>query len=421
MLLPPSSIRRLFLSFVGLALVFFLAGASATAQNSSSQLVSSASLLKFGWLAIGQTETQVVVLTNSGSSAIQFSSISVSKPQFRVSGAALPMTIASGNSVALYVSFTPTATGWVAGQIGFNSNASDSNLILPVRGTGVAKNPVTASPANLSFGQVAVGGSKKLSVTLTNNCLCTQTLSSLQSWGSGFVVSDPPFPLTLARGQTVTFSVAFDPQAAGVAGGSLMINGPDVSIPLSGTGISSVAGQLNVSPGTLSFGSVVVGETATESATLSATGASVTVNSASSSNSQFALPGASFPLTIAAGTSVSLQVTFTPSAAGSDSANLTFVSNASNSSAVETVSGTANMPYVSLSWSPSTSDVAGYNVYRGTSSNGPFSKLNSSIDTNTTYSDSSVALNTTYYYATTAVSSSGQESTYSNLVEVKVP
>jgi hypothetical protein len=77
--------------------------------------------------------------------------------------------------------------------------------------------------------------------------------------------------------------------------------------------------------------------------------------------------------------------------------------------------------YVNLSWSPSSSSVAGYNVYRGTQSAGPFTKINSSLETATVYTDNSVTSGQTYYYATTAVNSSGVESSYSNVAQAVVP
>ncbi|MBV9624975.1 MAG: Ig-like domain-containing protein [Acidobacteria bacterium] len=84
---------------------------------------------------------------------------------------------------------------------------------------------------------------------------------------------------------------------------------------------------------------------------------------------------------------------------------------------------TVNAPVVhtvSLSWTAS-SGVAGYNVYRGGQSAGPFTKINSSLDTATAYTDTSVVAGQTYYYATTAVDSSGLESGYSNVVQAAIP
>lgn len=415
MLLPQStsqsSIRIVFLT----ALLATVAGMPLAAR---AQVTSSVPLLKFGWVAVGQSETQVLTLTNTGTAGVTFSSMSVNGPEFNVAGAGLPRTLAAGSSVALNVTFTPTATGWVSRQIVFKSNASDANLVVAVHGTGVAKEPVSASPASLSFGSVAVGSTTKLTVTLNNNCLCAEALTGLQMVGGAFLVSDPPLPVTLDRGQSLTLTVSFTPTAAGLTGGSMMVAGPWVNVPLEGTGVTS--GVLNV-PASLSFSQVVVGESETETTTLSASGGNVTITSASSSNSQFSMPGLSLPVTIAAGQSLPVQVTYTPTAAGSASASLTFISSASTSRAMESVSGTAAMPYVSLSWSPSTSEVSGYNVYRSNSSSGPFTRLNGALNASTSYVDETVALSTKYYYATTAVGASGEESGYSNLVEVSVP
>jgi hypothetical protein len=43
---------------------------------------------------------------------------------------------------------------------------------------------------------------------------------------------------------------------------------------------------------------------------------------------------------------------------------------------------------VGLSWDASTSqNIIGYNVYRGPTANGPFTKINTSLDTTTAYTD----------------------------------
>jgi endonuclease I/subtilisin-like proprotein convertase family protein len=78
------------------------------------------------------------------------------------------------------------------------------------------------------------------------------------------------------------------------------------------------------------------------------------------------------------------------------------------------VGGNAN---VALSWSAnSDSDLLGYNVYRGTSTSGPYTKANSSIVTATSYADSGLASETTYYYTLKAVDTSYNESAASNEV-----
>jgi len=77
---------------------------------------------------------------------------------------------------------------------------------------------------------------------------------------------------------------------------------------------------------------------------------------------------------------------------------------------------------VNLWWNASTSGtISGYNVYRGASPSGPFSKINPAVNSSLSYSDSAVQSGTTYYYVTTAVDASGVESSYSNQVTAAVP
>ena len=159
-------------------------------------------------------------------------------------------------------------------------------------------------------------------------------------------------------------------------------------------------------------------------ATLNAIGASVTVASGNSSSSEFTLGGLTFPLTIPAGNSAGFTVTFTPQANGVANATLTFDSDASNSPTIQALTGNGTSPKqhtVNLSWDASLSQVAGYNVYRSTTSGGPYSRINSGLDPSTTYADSAIAGGQSYYYVTTAVNSAGDESGFSNEVQVVIP
>jgi fibronectin type 3 domain-containing protein len=105
--------------------------------------------------------------------------------------------------------------------------------------------------------------------------------------------------------------------------------------------------------------------------------------------------------------------------------SVSIASNATNSPSAITVSGTgvaAAAHSVALSWTPSSSTVSGYNVYRGTASNGPYpTKLNGSLVTAVGYSDSTVVDGTTYYYVVTAVDPSNVESVDSNQATAVIP
>jgi hypothetical protein len=407
----------------GALLLAFVALLPLTSQAATQQLVVSPSKVRFGSVVVGQSEAQEIVLTNTGTTSTSVSAISVGGTAFKISGLNLPASLAAGQSVGAKIIFAPTATGWTGwtgGKVTFTGKATNPNVQLWFAGSGVSSEQVTASPANLSFGQKAVGTSVTLPIVLTNTHAHALSLSGIQTLGSEFSVSGPSFPLSLGGGQSITLNVKFTPTAVGLSGGNVFVAGPALNLPLQGTGASTTAPLLSISPTSLNFGKVLVGQTDTQAAVFTATGGSVTISSAASSSAQFALPGATFPIQIAAGQSVQLNVTFTPKNAGSASASLTFQSNASDAQASEAVAGTGTAPQVSLGWSASTSPVQGYNVYRGTAP-GQYSKLNRALDSNTSYTDATVASGTTYYYAATAVNSSGQESAFSAPVEIAVP
>lgn len=77
---------------------------------------------------------------------------------------------------------------------------------------------------------------------------------------------------------------------------------------------------------------------------------------------------------------------------------------------------------VSVTWNASTtSGLAGYNVYRGTVSGGPYSRITSTPTTALQFTDNAVTAGQTYFYVVTAVSGSGVESVTSNEMKVTVP
>ena len=421
MRLPQSHIRSLFLRtvhFLTVGLAITLIGmVPVSAGATAPQLTCTPSSLRFGGVVVGQTETLVVPVTNTGTTSVTVSGTTVTDSEFTTSQLSLPLTLLAGQSVNVSVSFTPKALGWAGGTIKFSSNASNATLTLQVEGGGVSSEAVTARPSIVSFGQVAIGASSTLPIVLTNARPWNVTLWPLQTAGSEFSISTSggTFPLTLGRGQSVTLNVTFAPRSVGTTGGSLYIPGPALAIPLIATGkAGAAAGQLTVTPAALNFGSVPDGTTATQSISLSATGSSVTISSSASSSSQFVLDGTTLPLTVIPGQSVSLNVAFTPQSSGTVSGSLSFASNASNSGTPESLTGvgTATQYSVNLSWNPS-SDVMGYNVYRSTAANGKYSKINSSVNPNTAYTDNTVVSGQTYYYAATSLNSSGQESSLS--------
>ena len=76
---------------------------------------------------------------------------------------------------------------------------------------------------------------------------------------------------------------------------------------------------------------------------------------------------------------------------------------------------------VTVSWATASGAIAGYNIYRATTSGGPYTKVNSAVVTAPTYDDTAVQAGVTYYYVVTAVDTSNRESGYSTQIQAKVP
>ncbi len=384
--------------------------------------------LNFGSVQVGSNQVLSETLTNTGGSSVTVTQVSPTGTGFSASGLSLPLNLAAGQSQAFSVTFTPTSTGSSSGNLAIINNAN-SPVNVALSGSGLAPGSLTPSPSSLNFGSVQVGNKLQLSETLTNTGGVNVNVSQASTAGTGFTMSGLTPPLLLTPGQHYTFTVTFTPPSLGNYTGSVSIvsdaSNPILSIPLSGTGTPVPQGQLTVSPTTIPFGNVIVGTNAQQNGTLSATGQSVIVSSQNVSGSAFAVSGLSFPVTIPAGQQVQFTVTFTPTGTGAASGNVSFASNASNSPTVETFTGTGTPPpthSVSLSWTASPSqNIIGYNIYRGVTSGGPYSKINSVLNASTLYTDTTVVDGTTYYYVTTAVNSSNEESANSNQATAVIP
>jgi len=416
---------------LGVFSLFFL---EVSTPSTFAQIAVAPSALGFGNVSVGTSRTQTISITNAGSRTISVSRAGVSGTGFSIQGLTFPLSLASGQSAVLSVTFAPPAVGSDAGSVWVSSSITSrrryrrSTATVPLTGAGVASaaGQITASPAALTFGNLLVGQTQTQSATLINSGTASVTVSQATSSSAAFAVSGLTLPASLSAGHSLTFSVAFRPTAAGAVSGQLAITSnasdPQMNIALSGNGAS--AGQLSVAPATLNFGNVTTGSSTALSGNLTATSSPVTISSASSSSGEFVLSGISLPATVAAGQSLPFTVTFRPQASGTATASLSFLSNATSSPTTEmmTGSGTGAVQHtVGLSWNPSNSTgVAGYNLYRSTVSGGPYTQI-VSRDNASTYTDNTVLGGQTYFYVVTSVDGSGTESVYSNQAQAVIP
>ena len=117
---------------------------------------------------------------------------------------------------------------------------------------------------------------------------------------------------------------------------------------------NSKAGQLAVTPASISFGNVPVGTNQTASVVLTNSGGSdLTITAASVSNSAFALSALAYPVTLAAGQTVSCTVTFAPQVAAvtSGSVSVAFTTQSSSNGRWRRGSSIVSLVAVSVSGS----------------------------------------------------------------------
>lgn len=437
--------RRLCTAALLLSPLLLLLGCASAGPHlppSEGALSLSATSLNFNTVVVGQSATQTLHLSNTGTAPLTLEALTLKSPQFTITGPSLPRTIAPAQAVAYTVSFTPTNSGNLTASLQITTNVSATPAAVSL--AGVAEKAVAnlqVSPASISFGNLNLNTTGTQNVTLKNTGANNVTVSGIAVAGSGFGYSNISPGFSLAPNQSVTFQVWFKPQAAGNAHGTLAIVSANMAstenIPISGNGVSSTqppaSASLQVSPASINFGNLNLKTTGTQNVTLKNTGNSnLTVSGIAVAGSGFGYSDISPGFSLAPNQSVTFQVWFKPQTAGDSYGTLAIVS--ANSASPENipisgngVSSTSNPPpppptqhTVALSWQASPSSVVGYRVYRSTTAGSGFSPLTSTISA-LSYSDTAVANGTTYYYVVTAIDSSGSESAYSNETSAVIP
>lgn len=287
---------------------------------------------------------------------------------------------------------------------------------------------ISVVPSSITFSNVVVGQTSTQTVQISNVGQTTLNVTAISLTGNGFSLSSISVPFQLAPGANKTLTVTFTASSASTVNATLTITSDAPSSPMTvavqGNGQTASAAW-QVTPTSLSFGTIPLQTTQTFPATIKNTGnASVTVGSVSISNAEWTTTGLASGTTLAPGQVLSFAVVFDPTIAGNATGTLQVSSSSTSSVLTMSLAGTgttAGQHTVTLNWNPSTSAVSGYHIYRGSVSGGPYSLLNSTLDSGTSFVDSNVVNGTEYFYVTTAVDSSGVESVFSNEASATIP
>ena len=207
--------------------------------------------LSFGSVTTGTTSAaQTITVTNTGLSSVTVSSATSTGGDaslFLVTNnctAAVP----AGGSCTISVRFAPTSTGAKSANVVVTHSAGSASVA--VSGTGTAP-ATTLTPNSLSFGNVLVGNSQRLSTTLTNSGSTTLSITSITVTGTDFV--RPPggannnCGTSLAAGASCGISVRFSPTTGGSKSGSLQVvtATSTQTVPLTGTGTVRAVADVN--------------------------------------------------------------------------------------------------------------------------------------------------------------------------------
>ena len=251
--------------------------------------------------------------------------------------------------------------------------------------------------------------------------------------GTGFSASGLATGLQISAGRSVTVNVIFKPSKTGAIAGSASADfsasgkTAALTVPLSGDGVASTE-TLEASPTSMSFGNVIVGRSGSLTLKLTNAGNSkLTTTRGAITGSGFSMIGQLSGLTLEPGQSDSVVVVFEPTAKGSVSGNITIATISTSASVALSGAGisgatSSSSHTVNLVWTASASSgVAGYYVERGTTSGGPYQILNSSLETETSYVDSTVADGKEYFYVIVSVGNTGEESKPSSQMSATIP
>ena len=191
---------------------------------------------------------------------------------------------------------------------------------------------------------------------------------------------------------------------------------------------ASALSALSINATSVGFGNVVLNTPTSQAVILTSIGnVAVTVNSATITGTGYTLTEPTLPAVLTTGQTITLGVQFDPTTTGLANGQLTVNSTSSTGgTALIPLSGTgmAASYAVNLSWNAPTNSpvpVVGYNVYRAPSNSSTYQLLNSSVDAETNYMDSSVTSGETYDYVVESVDNLGVQSAPTSPVSVTIP
>lgn len=271
------------------------------------------------------------------------------------------ITVTAASACSVSVVFAPSAASSLTGTLSLLTNALNNAATVPISlngtGTGGGIPDPTVTPLSLSFGnQPARSTSPSKTVTLTNSASVSLNLTGISMSGSDFFVAGTTCQSPLTPNNSCTVSVTFTPRAAGPRSGTLVMTESTGTIQFSQSVFLSGVGVIAppvLSPSTLAFsnGGIAGSLPMTQTVTLTNPNAvPLDIFSVALSRPDLFRMTTTCPASLAANSSCTVAVTFTPSTSAVDPASLTFTFQSASS---QTVTLTSANPVLTFAGSPS--------------------------------------------------------------------
>ena len=338
---------------------------------------SSQSSLAFGNTAVGAAATQTITLTNLSDITTALTPYTSTKDFSALNNCPPPPPpppdqLAPKATCNVNVTFSPTQTGLRTDSLTIYSSVGP-NAYVTLSGTGTVSGGTTAislSATSLDFGtQVVASSTNAQRVYFFNNGSAPVTVQSLAASGD-FSIYSSNCPASQVNPQASCYAdITFSPTAAGLRTGTLSFSdsaaGSPHTVALSGNGLVST-GDVDLYPAaSVAFPDTAVGVTSstTQPIYLFNSGtASVTVDRVLITG-DFKITSDGCSARVIQGNlkdgqaqsyyDCSVQVSFTPTAAGARTGTLTFVDSAPGSPHVVTLTGNGGTPSGTIAFNPS--------------------------------------------------------------------
>jgi hypothetical protein len=311
--------------------------------------------LGFGQVAVASTSNALpVTVENAGSTPLAVTSLTATAP-FAIATNACGNMLAANSDCQLTMVFKPTQAGDANGTLTLISAAGTQTVALT--GTGAVAATDGLSPSSLAFPATATGQlSAAQNVVLTNDG--DLSLNLITASATAEYQTSNNCGGSLAGHASCSISVVFAPTQVGSQSGTLSVSDAlkTQTVVLSGTGLQPPA--LNVNPSQLSFTAQTVGVPSMPvTLTVSNTGgvqmANVGFQITGAGANSFSIGSTTCGATLAAGSNCTVQLTFTPAVAGTNSATLIVSSSTIGVAAVQVVLNGVGQWASGLSVSPS--------------------------------------------------------------------